>query len=94
MTTTPSRHETARRFLAALAGTGRANCWSCATASRTVSAWGQLFDRPDLLCGLATYAIALGGRTDVYAGCAPRTRRRGGRDAVDLDEAALSRGAT
>jgi hypothetical protein len=33
--------------------------------------------------GLATRAIALGRRTDVYVGCAPRTRRHGGRDAVE-----------
>ena len=44
---------------------------------------GQVFDRPDRLRGLATRAIALGRRTDVYVGCAPRTRRHGGRDAVD-----------
>jgi hypothetical protein len=44
---------------------------------------GQIFDRPDRLRGLATRAIMLGRRTDVYVGCAPRTRRHGGRDAVD-----------
>ena len=32
---------------------------------------------------MATRAIALGRRTDVYVGCAPRTRRHGGRDAVE-----------
>jgi hypothetical protein len=32
---------------------------------------------------LATRAIVLGRRTDVYVGCAPRTRRHGGRDAVE-----------
>ena len=44
---------------------------------------GQVFDRPARLRGLATRAIVLGRRTDVYVGCAPRTRRHGGRDAVD-----------
>ena len=44
---------------------------------------GQVFDRPARLGGLATRAIVLGRRTDVYVGCAPRTRRHGGRDAVD-----------
>ena len=44
---------------------------------------GQVFDRPTRLRGLATRAIALGRRTDVYVGCAPRTRRHGGRDAVE-----------
>src|SRR3954468_13457067 len=43
---------------------------------------GQLFERPERLRGLATRALALGRRTDVYVGCAPRTRRHGGRDAV------------
>ena len=43
---------------------------------------GQLFDRPSDPRGLATRAIALSARTDVYVGCAPRTRRRGGRDSV------------
>ena len=43
---------------------------------------GQLFERPTRLRRLATRAIALGRRTDVYVGCAPRTRRHGGRDAV------------
>jgi hypothetical protein len=43
---------------------------------------GQVFDSPRRMRGLATRAIALGRRTDVYVGCAPRTRRRGGRDAV------------
>src|SRR5215218_8907531 len=44
---------------------------------------GQVFDRPCRLRGLATRAIALGRRTDVYVGCAPRTRRQGGRDSVE-----------
>ena len=43
---------------------------------------GQLFDHPTRLSGLATRAVALGRRTDVYVGCAPRTRRHGGRNAV------------
>jgi RepB DNA-primase from phage plasmid len=44
---------------------------------------GQVFDRPERLRGLATRAIALGRRTDVYVGCAPCTRRHGGREAVE-----------
>jgi hypothetical protein len=43
---------------------------------------GQLFDAPARVRGLATRALALGRRTDVYVGCAPRTRRHGGRRAV------------
>jgi hypothetical protein len=42
--------------------------------------------RPRGLAGvarrLATRALALGKRTNVYVGCGPRTRRYGGRDAV------------
>ena len=44
---------------------------------------GQIFERPTRVRALATRAIALGRRTDVYVGCAPRTRRHGGRDAVN-----------
>jgi hypothetical protein len=43
---------------------------------------GQLFESPRRLRRLASRAIRLGRRTDVYVGCAPRTRRHGGRDAV------------
>jgi hypothetical protein len=43
---------------------------------------GQVFDLTTRLGGLATRAVVLGRRTDVYVGCAPRTRRHGGRDAV------------
>jgi hypothetical protein len=82
-TTTITRHETAARFLAALAG------WADPTEFLELryrlddgQRMGQLFERPTRLRGLATRAIALGRRTDVYVGCAPRTRRHGGRDAV------------
>ena len=43
---------------------------------------GQLFESPQRLRRLAGRALRLGRRTDVYVGCAPRTRRHGGRDAV------------
>jgi hypothetical protein len=43
---------------------------------------GQLFESPRRLRRLASHAIRLGRRTDVYIGSAPRTRRHGGRDAV------------
>src|SRR3954467_13031335 len=83
-TTTITPHETAARFLAALVG--------CADPTDFLELryrlddgqrMGQLFERPERLRGLATRAIALGRRTDVYVGCAPRTRRHGGRDAVE-----------
>ena len=43
---------------------------------------GQLFESPQRLRRMASRALRLGRRTDVYVGCAPRTRRHGGRDAV------------
>ena len=83
-TTTTTRHETAARFLAALAGTaGRGELLELRYRLDDGQRMGQVFDRPDRLRGLATRAIALGRRTDVYVGCAPRTRRHGGRDAVE-----------
>jgi RepB DNA-primase from phage plasmid len=82
-TTTTTRHETATRFLAALAGSGdRAELLELRYRLDDGQRMGQVFDRPTRLRGLATRAIALGRRTDVYVGCAPRTRRHGGRDAV------------
>jgi hypothetical protein len=83
-TTTITRHEIATRFLAALAGTaGPGELLELRYRLKDGQRMGQVFDRPDRLRGLATRAIALGRRTDVYVGCAPRTRRHGGRDAVD-----------
>jgi hypothetical protein len=82
-TTTTTRHETAARFLAALAGAaGRGELLELRYRLDDGQRMGQVFDRPNRLRGLATRAIALGRRTDVYVGCAPRTRRHGGRDAV------------
>jgi hypothetical protein len=82
-TTTTTRHETATRFLAALAGTGDGGeLLELRYRLDDGQRMGQVFDRPTRLRGLATRAIALGRRTDVYVGCAPRTRRHGGRDAV------------
>jgi hypothetical protein len=83
-TTTTTRHETAARFLAALAGTAQGGeLLELRYRLEDGQRMGQVFDRPDRLRGLATRAIALGRRTDVYVGCAPRSRRHGGRDAVD-----------
>src|SRR5215211_2128484 len=82
-TTTSTRHEMAARFLAALgAAAGRGEVLELRYRLDDGQRMGQVFDRPDRLRGLATRAIALGRRTDVYVGCAPRTRRHGGRDAV------------
>lgn len=83
-TTTTTRHETATRFLAALAGIpGRGELLELRYRLDDGQRMGQVFARPDRLRGLARRAIALGRRTDVYVGCAPRTRRHGSRDAVE-----------
>src|SRR5215203_3102398 len=80
---TTTRHETATRFLAVLAGLAdRGELLELRYRLDDGQWMGQVFDRPSRLRGLATRAIALGRRTDVYVGCAPRTRRHGGRDAV------------
>src|SRR5215207_1428525 len=83
-TSTTTRHETAARCLAALAGPAeRGELLELRYRLKDGQRMGQVFDRPARLRGLATRAIALGRRTDVYVGCAPRTRRHGGRDAVE-----------
>jgi hypothetical protein len=82
-TGTGSRHETVTRFLAALAGPrDDGEFLELRYRLDDGQRMGQLFDHPTRLRGLATRAVALGRRTDVYVGCAPRTRRHGGRDAV------------
>src|SRR5215207_5984250 len=82
-TSTTTRHETAARCLAALGGpAARGELLELRYRLKDGQRMGQVFDRPSRLRGLATRAIALGRRTDVYVGCAPRTRRHGGRDAV------------
>ena len=83
-TTTTTRHEIVTRFLAALGGAAdRGELLELRYRLDDGQRMGQVFDRPARLRGLATRAIVLGRRTDVYVGCAPRTRRHGGRDAVD-----------
>jgi hypothetical protein len=79
-----TRHETAARFLAALAGTtNHGQLIELRYRLDDRQRMGQVFESPSRLRGLATRAIALGRRSDVYVGCAPRTRRHGGRDAID-----------
>jgi len=81
--TTSTRHETVTRFLAALGGSADGGeLLELRYRLDDGQRMGQVFDRPTRLRGLATRAIALGRRTDVYVGCAPRARRHGGRDAV------------
>ncbi len=82
--TTLTRHETAIRFLSMLGGSdSRDELLELRYRLEDAHGMGQVFDRPSRIRGLATRAIALGRRTDVYVGCAPRTRRFGGRDAVE-----------
>jgi hypothetical protein len=84
-TTAPAstRHATAVRFLTALAGEAASGeLLELRYRLDDGQRMGQVFESPRRLRGLATRAIALGKRTDVYAGCALRTRRHGGRDAV------------
>ncbi len=76
-------HETAAVPRRARRASGRRGADRAALpARRTGSGWGSCSNPPRGCGGLATRAIALGRRTDVYVGCAPRTRRHGGRDAV------------
>src|SRR5215218_8539760 len=81
--TTTTRHEAVTQFLAALARqANRGELLELRYRLEDGQRMGQLFERPSRVRGLATRAVALGRRTDVYVGCAPRTRRHGGRDAV------------
>jgi RepB DNA-primase from phage plasmid len=82
-TTAAGRHAAAARFLATLAADGDADELLELRYRLEDGRMGQIFDRPGRVRALATRALALGRRTDVYVGCAPRTRRHGGRDAVD-----------
>jgi hypothetical protein len=83
-TETSSRHDTVTRFLVALLGpASRSELIELRYRLDDGQRMGQVFDRRDRVRGIATRAIMLGRRTDVYIGCAPRTRRHGGRDAVE-----------
>ena len=77
-----TRHEIATRFLCALGGSAASGEFLELRYRLDGGRMGQIFEHPTRLRGLATRAIWLGSRTDVYVGCAPRTRRHGGRDAV------------
>src|SRR4051812_493347 len=82
-TTTTTQQGSTTRFLAALAGrAGGSELIELRYRLADGQRMGQQFEPATRLRRLAMRAIALGGRTDVYVGCAPRTRRHGGRDAV------------
>jgi hypothetical protein len=79
-----ARHDTRVEFLAVLAGdAGPGQFLELRYRLDDGVRMGQGFEPVHRLHGLATRALALGRRTDVYVGCAPRTRRFGGRAAVD-----------
>jgi hypothetical protein len=84
-TTAPENagHATVQRFLEVLAGDSESGELLELRFRRPDGyRMGQLFESPRRLRRLASRALRLGRRTDVYVGCAPRTRRHGGRDAV------------
>lgn len=82
-TTNTRRHEAAARFLSVLAGTDhRGELLELRYRLDDGQRMGQVFEHTARARALATRAVMLGRRTDVYVGCAPRTRRCGGRDAV------------
>src|SRR3954447_12587108 len=81
-TDAPRRHATAARFLGALAGGSATDALLELRYRLGDGRMGQVFDSPRRLRALATSAIFLGRRSDVYVGCAPTPRRHGGRAAV------------
>ena len=88
-TTTPTQprpHQLAARFLRVLAGGPAGDPGELLELRYRVGdgqRMGQLFEPAARARGLATRALALGRRTDVYVGCAPRVRRHGGRRAIE-----------
>ena len=88
-TTTPTQagpHRLAARFLRVLAGGPAGDPGELLELRYRLGdgqRMGQLFETANRARGLATRAMALGRRTDVYAGCAPRVRRHGGRRAIE-----------
>ena len=85
-TAAPDEHRqaTVLRFLEALAGdSGSGELLELRYRREDGHRMGQLFESPLRVRRLAGRALRLGRRTDVYVGCAPRTRRHGGRDAVE-----------
>jgi hypothetical protein len=77
------RQATVLRFLEALAGPGGSGELLELRFRRSDGhRMAQVFESPQRLRRMASRALRLARRTDVYVGCAPRTRRHGGRDAV------------
>ena len=85
--TTPAakpRQATVLRFLEALAGEAAPGELLELRYRRSDGhRMAQLFEPAHRLRRMANRAVTLSRRTDVYVGCAPRTRRHGGRDAVE-----------
>ena len=88
-TTTPTQarpHQLVSHFLRVLAGGHTSDPSELLELRYRVGdgqRMGQLFEPADRARGLASRALALGRRSDVYVGCAPRVRRHGGRRAIE-----------
>jgi hypothetical protein len=79
-----SRQATVLRFLEALAGEAApGELLELRYRRPDGHRIGQLFEPRHRRRRIASRAVTLGRRTDVYVGRAPRTRRHGGRDAVE-----------
>ena len=68
-------------YLAMLAGSDRTGYLE-ARWRRPQGGMGQCFERTHKLGPLAERIVQVGRRTDVYVGCAPRSHRHGGLDAI------------
>src|SRR3954454_15290494 len=85
-TTQPRTHQLAAHFLRMLAGGPDGDPGELLELRYRFEdgqRMGQLFEPATRARGLATRALALGRRTDVYVGCAPRVRRHGGPRAIE-----------
>lgn len=79
---TPGSPVVARLYLAMLAGSDRTGYLEGRWRKPQGGGMGQTFIRTDRLGQLAEMATAMRSRTDFYVGCAPRTHRHGGAEAV------------
>jgi hypothetical protein len=83
MTRSLDAHRVVARYLAALAGDVSGDeLLELRYRLADGESMRSVFASTRRLPALARRALALGRRTDVYVGCAPRTRKAGGRDAV------------
>jgi hypothetical protein len=83
MSALEERRATLALYLAALAGSDRTGFIEI-RSKRDGGGMHQQFHRTTRLRPAVDLIIAMGQRTDVYVGQAPRTHRHGGKDAIDL----------